>query len=152
MVKSILKEVIILALLCVAILLILGVLFYEYIPTNKIVPNKIAYQTPENVSQELSQNVVESTPVNITYSLSATDINVAKKENTYKPGKQDPFASITTTTTDANANTNTNSGVSNTTTTNQENTNSNNINNTTTNTNDENVSNSSGYLPNKGTK
>ena len=43
MVKSIIKEIIIMLLLCVAILLILGVLFYDYIPSNKVVPGKIAY-------------------------------------------------------------------------------------------------------------
>ena len=55
MVKSIIKEIIIMLLLCVAILLILGVLFYDYIPSNKVVPGKIAYSTPENIQEEVNE-------------------------------------------------------------------------------------------------
>ena len=55
MVKSIIKEIIIMLLLCVAILLILGVLFYDYIPSNKVVPSKIAYSTPENIQEEIEE-------------------------------------------------------------------------------------------------
>ena len=39
MVKSIIKEIIIVLLLLIAIILALGVLFYEYIPSNKTVPS-----------------------------------------------------------------------------------------------------------------
>ena len=42
MLKSVFKEIFIMLLLCVAIVLILGVLFYNYIPTNKTIPNKLA--------------------------------------------------------------------------------------------------------------
>ena len=48
MVKSVLKEICIMLLLCIAIVLILGVLFYDSIPSNKIVPEKLsAYETPQ---------------------------------------------------------------------------------------------------------
>ena len=59
MVKSIIKEIIIMLLLCVAILLILGVLFYDYIPSNKVVPGKIAYSTPENIQEEVNEEVID---------------------------------------------------------------------------------------------
>ena len=50
MIKSIFKEICIMILLCIAIVLVLGVIFYDSIPTNKVVPNKLsAYTTPENV-------------------------------------------------------------------------------------------------------
>ena len=42
MFKSVIKEILIMLLLCVAIVLILGVIFYNYIPTNKVIPNKLA--------------------------------------------------------------------------------------------------------------
>ena len=38
MLKSVFKEIFIMLLLCVAIVLILGVMFYNYIPTNKTIP------------------------------------------------------------------------------------------------------------------
>lgn len=47
MIKSILKEIIIVLLLCAIILFVLGILFYDYNPINKVVPNKIAYSVPE---------------------------------------------------------------------------------------------------------
>ena len=67
MVKSIIKEIIIMLLLCVAILLILGVLFYDYIPSNKVVPGKIAYSTPENIQEEVNEEVIEANKTKITY-------------------------------------------------------------------------------------
>ena len=38
MFKTIIKETFIMLLLCVAIVLIFGIVFYEYIPVNKVVP------------------------------------------------------------------------------------------------------------------
>ena len=68
MVKSILKEVFIILLLSIAILLILGILFYEYIPINRVIPEAEAYTTPENVLQELNENITESSEkVEVTY-------------------------------------------------------------------------------------
>ena len=58
MIKSVLKETFIMLLLCVAIVLVLGVIFYDYIPANKAVPNKLeAYTTPENVKAEIEQEI-----------------------------------------------------------------------------------------------
>ena len=53
MVKSVLKEICIILLLSVAILLILGIIFYEYIPINQTVPTREAYVTSENVKAEI---------------------------------------------------------------------------------------------------
>ena len=49
MTKSILKEIIIVLLLCLAIILVLGILLYDYVPISKTVPNQVAYTTPEDV-------------------------------------------------------------------------------------------------------
>ena len=97
MVKTILKEVIITLLLCIAILLILSILFYDYNPLNKIVPNKIAYSTPEEIKNEIEQNEVKDIledGVNIVYSIDSLDLNIYKKSNSYVPGKANPFAEI----------------------------------------------------------
>ena len=92
MVKSIIKEIIIMLLLCVAILLILGVLFYDYIPSNKVVPGKIAYSTPENIQEEVNEEVIEANKTKITYEVTDADLNIYKQSNSYVPGKRDPFS------------------------------------------------------------
>ena len=91
MVKSIIKEIIIMLLLCVAILLILGVLFYDYIPSNKVVPGKIAYSTPENIQEEVNEEVIEANKTKITYEVTDADLNIYKQSNSYVPGKRDPW-------------------------------------------------------------
>ena len=95
MIKTILKEIIIMILLCVAIIFILSVLFYDYNPINKIVPNKIAYSVPENIKNELEEEEkVENKLVveNKVYTIQGSDLNLYKKTNTYNPSKENPFA------------------------------------------------------------
>ena len=92
MVKSIIKEIIIMLLLCVAILLILGVLFYDYIPTNKVIPTKEAYSTPENVKAEINEQITELEKTEISYEVTDADLNIYKQSSSYKPGKSNPFA------------------------------------------------------------
>lgn len=92
MAKSIIKEIIIMLLLCVAILLILGILFYDYIPTNKVIPTKEAYQTPEEVKNELSEEVTEMEKTEVSYEITDADLNIYKQSKSYNPGKKDPFA------------------------------------------------------------
>ena len=82
MIKTILKEIIIMILLCVAIIFILSVLFYDYNPINKIVPNKIAYSVPENIKNELEEEEkVENKLVveNKVYTIQGSDLNLYKK-------------------------------------------------------------------------
>lgn len=97
MIKTILKEVIITLVLCIAILLVLGILFYDYNPLNKIVPGKIAYETPENIKGELQENEVKDVlkgGINIVYSIDSTDLNIYKKNKDYVAGKANPFAAL----------------------------------------------------------
>ena len=47
----ILKEIFIIILLALAIVLILGVLFYNYIPTNKLLPGQVAYTPTKEVNE-----------------------------------------------------------------------------------------------------
>ena len=87
MVKSVIKEICIMLLLCVAIVLILGVIFYDYIPTNKAVPSKLeAYVTPENVQSEIEEEITQINKVEVTYQITGSDLNL------YKSGKRDPFS------------------------------------------------------------
>ena len=74
--KNIIKELIIFLLLVLAIILILGVLLYEYVPTNKIIPEKVSYTTPENIKSELqTDESVDNTEVVVTYQIDSTELS-----------------------------------------------------------------------------
>ncbi len=93
MFKSIIKETFIMLLLCIAIVLILGVIFYNYIPTNKVIPNKLAtYTTPENIKEKIEEQISESEKEEITYQIDATDLKVYRQTDSYTTGKRNPFS------------------------------------------------------------
>ena len=142
--KKAIKEIIILILLALAIILILGVLLYDIVPTNKIIPEKVSYVTPEDVKNEIATSQdLEQASLNMVYEIDSTDLSNYKKTQDYVAGKKNPFASLEEDTNEAN---------------NTQNQSTNNTNNT--NTSSSSTSNSSniiedeeeGYLPNKGTK
>lgn len=97
MAKSIIKELIIVLLLCLAIILILGILLYEYVPISKTIPNEVAYSTPSEVKEELnSDSEVDNSKIIMTYEVNQEDLNDYKRVQDYKPGKANPFAPGTT--------------------------------------------------------
>lgn len=99
-IKSIFKEICIMILLCVAIVLVLGVIFYDSLPQNKVVPNKLeAYRTEENVSTEINEEIVAMNKVEITYEIKGSDLTLYKQSHSYTPGKPDPFSASTSTNT-----------------------------------------------------
>lgn len=95
MIKTILKEMMIVLLLCIAILFVLSILFYDYNPINKVVPNKIAYSVPENIRNELEEEDIKNTLSidNKVYTVEGSDLNIYKRSNSYNPSKENPFAS-----------------------------------------------------------
>ena len=98
MTKKFLKELIISLLLCLAIILLLGVLLYEYVPMTKTIPNPVSYTTPDNVKQELANTEgVSEDEIIMTYEVDSTDLNNYKRIQDYKPGKANPFSSYQTT-------------------------------------------------------
>lgn len=145
MVKNIIKEIIILLLMVLAIILVLGILLYDYVPNNKIIPDKVAYTTPENVSSELqTDSEVDTSEVLVTYQIDATDLKNYKKTKDYVAGKSNPFESIIKNDeTEENTTSGTSSNTNGSGTAQDSITSSN-----TQNTND----NTQGYLPDKGTK
>lgn len=148
MAKNVIKEIIILLLLCLAIILLLGILLYEYVPMSKTVPNPVSYTTPEDVQQELaSSSDVDNSQIILTYEVDSTDLNNYERINDYQPGKANPFSSYETsgenTTTNGSA-TGGNSTSSGSSSSNSNNTNTSSSGNTTT---------SGGqYFQDKGTK
>ena len=152
--KNVLKEIIIILLLTVAIIVILGVVLYEYVPSNKVIPEKVSYTTPESIKtaiEESSEDIDDT--LEVTYHVDATDLTNYKRIQEYVPGRNNPFASTsseesTTETTTSGTTTSSTSSAETTTqseTTSTNTTSSSSETSSTTNT-------SSGYLPNKGTK
>ena len=169
MTKNIVKEIIIILLLCLAILLLLGILLYEYVPMNKTIPNTEAYSTPSNVKAELKEENANGDLIQ-TYEINNSDLDDYKRIQNYKPA--DPFSSYEENETNTGTNTTVNNsssgdnnttvigsnGVTNSNTSNEDNTTINNTNDNsqTSNSNvtDDNSSNISGghFFKPTGTK
>lgn len=95
MTKNIVKQIIIALLICIIIGLVLAVIFYQYIPSNAMIPAKVeAYETPENIASEIKDNAQEQTYETTNTLLEVTDSDLTKYKSTgsYNPGKSDPFA------------------------------------------------------------
>ncbi len=139
MAKKVIKEMILILLLCLAIILVLGLILYEYVPTGKIIPEEVSYTTPSEIQEEISKGEnVEDEQVILTYSVDASDLRNYERINTYVAGKKNPFGNAPTSEENiGNSGQNVGNGSS-------SNTNSgNNNSNTTT---------GGTYLPDKGTK
>ena len=141
-------------LLCLAIILVLGVLLYEYVPSNKIIPDEVSYTTPENIKEELSKSDgVDDEQVILTYSIDATDLNNYERINTYVAGKPNPFSSYDTSSssgedTEQNGSSNGSSGTS----TGNSNSSSGSSSSGSSNSSNGGTSSGGSYLPDKGTK
>lgn len=119
MAKSIIKELIIVLLLCLAIILVLGILLYEYVPVSKTIPNEVSYTTPEEVKEELlTSSDVDENQIVMTYEIDSTDLNNYKKIQNYKRGKANPFSSYETQASGSNAGSSQTSGQNTTSNTN----------------------------------
>lgn len=149
MAKSIIKEIIIVLLLCLAIMLVLGILLYEYVPITKTLPNEVSYTTPENVKQELlSSSDVDDTQVIMTYEVNQDDLNNYRRVQDYVPGKANPFSSYETTATDPTGNGSSTGGSS----SNSSSSNSSSSNASSNTTTDDNSSSGGHFFQNTGTK
>ena len=141
MAKTILRELIIILLLCLAIILILGILLYKYVPMSKVLPEAVSYTTPEEIKKEITKTD-EVQPVTYTYEVNSSDLNNYKRTQEYQPGKANPFSEISTSQSGNITNSTTSTGTQN------DNTNTNNSKSNNNTDKDE----SSGYYPDKGTK
>ncbi len=153
MAKTVLKEIIIILLLCLAIILILGILLYEYVPIAKVIPEEVSYTTPENIQKEISEeDKVE--PVIYTYEVQSEDLNAYKRIQEYQPGKANPFSDLSTQAGEGTQNSNSSNGGTNNSgnSSNSNNSSSSNSGNSSTTNSNSNTSSSGGYYPDKGTK
>lgn len=93
MIKTVLKEIGIIILLVIAVILVMAIIFYGYIPNNKTVPIKIqAYSIPEDVQIELQEAIPEEQNIVRTYYIDSTDLDLYETTNDYDKGKANPFA------------------------------------------------------------
>ena len=151
MAKSIIKEIVIILLLCLAIMLVFGIVFYEYVPIGKTIPNEVDYTTPQNVKKELaSSSDVDDSQIIMTYEINSDDLTNYRRVQDYVPGKANPFSSYDTSSssgedTEQNGSSSKNPGTSNS---------SGSSNNSGSSSSGSNSGTSSGgsYLPDKGTK
>lgn len=114
--KNALKEIAIFILLCLAVVMVLAVLLYNYNPSGKVVPSKVTYTVPSAIKEEL-QEATEASQTTIkmedkVYTIDGTDLNVYQKNRSYNSGNSNPFevpkvedtTSGTSTTTKVNVN------------------------------------------------
>lgn len=142
MFKRIIKESIIILLLLFAIALILGIILYDYIPINKVVPEIEGYQTSASIKNEIQETIdTENSEIVVTYEMDSSDLQSFEKTKEYDKGKANPFATYVVPPT----NTNTGNNVQNN---NTQTNNTNNTNNGTTN----NSSSNSTFFKDNGTK
>lgn len=93
MAKTYLKEAGIVILLILAVALLLAIIFYDYIPNNKVVPIKLQeYTMPEDIKEELGDTSVDEQNIVRTYYIDSTDLDLYESTNDYNKGKANPFA------------------------------------------------------------
>lgn len=111
MAKVIIRETIIALLVCLAVLIILSVVLYNYIPSNKVVPETVEYTPSKEIKNQLDAAVEDnSDEIIMTYEITATDLDNFEKTNEYNPGKVNPFAAYSETPDDNGGNTSTGGG------------------------------------------
>lgn len=97
MAKIIIKEAGIVILLLISIILILGIIFYDYIPSSKTVPiKKQAYAIPEDIKEELNESITGGQNIIRTYYIDSTDLDAYESSKEYNKGKANPFGDYTT--------------------------------------------------------
>ncbi len=101
---KVIKEIMLMLLVCLVGILLFAVLFYEYIPSRKEVSEVTQYSPTSTVSEQLSDSI-DSTNENVistfqydkdAYQVTSTDLNRFKASKEYVPGKANPFAEVST--------------------------------------------------------
>lgn len=102
--KSISKELFIMALLLMIVVFMIGMVFYKYMPNNKTVPEPTTY-TADSSTAAVLQEIAASTSYSYddeeasevedvikSYSIGQKELSTAASKQTYVSGKTDPFA------------------------------------------------------------
>ncbi len=92
--KQVFKQIVTILLSIALIVLIFAIIFYRYIPTNKVLPTKVqAYKTPESIEEEIKESATEKEfeSTNEVYEVTDSDLSIYQSKKSYTPGKSDPF-------------------------------------------------------------
>ena len=120
--KSAIKQIIVIILLCIAIFLLLAIIFYDSMPISIVVPSNVSpYVTSSEVKEEVTKDIAEFPKQYVSFEITDSDLNLYKRSKSYDPTKANPFATPTEstasdssdssgTTTNANSKTTTKSG------------------------------------------
>lgn len=101
--KALSKELFIMALLLMIVVFMVGIIFYQYMPNNKTVPEPVSYRadssttsilqeiaststSDDNSSGSESQSIIKS------YSIGSQELSTAASKHSFTSGKTDPFA------------------------------------------------------------
>lgn len=127
--KSLPKEMFIMALLLMIVVFMIGIVFYNYMPNNKTVPAPVTYETASDVAavlQEIAssstysgENAYTSSTESIikSYSIGLKELSNAASRQSYESGKTNPFDDYVATNNNSNnngENTNTTNNTTNT--------------------------------------
>lgn len=97
---KVVKELIMMLLVCLAGILLFAVVFYEYIPSRKVVAEVTNYKASERIESLLADDIdqkdndVIMTFQEGSYEVTSSDLNNYKSTNEYVPGKTNPFAAV----------------------------------------------------------
>ena len=109
---KVIKEIIIMLLVCLLSMLVFAIVLYKYIPNRKTVPEVVKYTASEEVKDLLDDNIdtkSDSDNVILTYEVTESDLSGYQSTNTYVPGKSNPFAAVSSSTTTDDSNNSNNS-------------------------------------------
>ena len=96
---KVIKEIIIILLICLISMLIFAILLYDYIPNRKIVAEVSQYQATPEVETLLADNIdSKENEIVLTYEVTSKDLNNYEANDKYVRGKANPFAAATKTT------------------------------------------------------
>jgi len=91
---KIIKEIILMLLTCLAGMLLFAVIFYNYIPNRKIVPEVAQYNASEKIKALKADDIDKRNETIIkTFQVTSSDLINYEIANDYVPGKSNPFGS-----------------------------------------------------------
>lgn len=92
---KIIKEIIIILLICLISMLAIAVVLYDYIPNRKVVAEVSTYTTSQEIETQLEDDIdSEDKEVVLTYEVTSKDLSSYEISNEYVPGKANPFAGV----------------------------------------------------------
>ena len=90
---KVIKEIIIMLLICLISMLVLAVVLYDYIPNRKVVAEVSTYTTSQEIETQLADDIdSKKNEVVLTYEVTSKDLSSYEVTNEYVPGKANPFA------------------------------------------------------------